>query len=478
MSRRQLGFWHLARENPEQIAVVDNQGQTITAGRLLASADILAHDLRRRGLKAGDVLAVALDNSTELLALLLAALQSGQHFLPLPPSLPQASLQELLEHAQATVLICREGAQTPTDSRFLSLDDLPIRAGESPPPFPDRLAGAIMAITSGSTGLPKVVRRPLHGLSPEHLGRQAALHLQAVCGIQPRSGQVHLVASSLYHSASLAWCADHLHLGHTVVLMPVAAGWDPEVALQTIERHRVTGALLVPTHFRRLLSLPEKVRGAYDVGSLRHVVHTGSPCPPEVKRAMLRWWGPVIYEVYGSTEGPGTRIGPQEWLDHPGSVGRGHQRVRILRPDGSLCPVREPGEVLLKGPQGFVSAGDIGYLDEEDYLFLLGRKDDVLLSGGQNVHPAELEAVLLAHPEVEDAAVLGVADPEWGQRLVALVKPTFPGRALAESLRAHCRANLPAGKRPREYLLATHLPRDPQGKLRRGELSGAGPPLL
>jgi long-chain acyl-CoA synthetase len=330
------------------------------------------------------------------------------------------------------------------------------------------------------------VRRPLSGLSPEHLGKQAALHLRAVCGITPRSGAVHLVASPLYHSASLLWCGDHLQLGHTVVLLP-SEGWDPEVALAAIEGHKVTGSLMVPTHFRRLSDLPKHRRLSYDVSSLRHVVHTGAACPPSLKMEMLEWWGPVIYEVYGAAEGAGTRVGPQEWLEHPGTVGRSHGRVRVVREDGTACPPGEIGKVYLKtaGPakpqsepgdrelrsQGFSSVGDLGYLDEDGFLFLAGRQDDIIISGGVNIHPAEIESILNSHPGVTDVVVVGIPDKQWGQRLKAMVQPKggTPTTSLADELRALCRSRLAAHKCPRDFELVASLPRDHQGKLRRRE---------
>jgi long-chain acyl-CoA synthetase len=264
--------------------------------------------------------------------------------------------------------------------------------------------------------------------------------------------------------------------------------FDAEGALRLVERHRVTTTHMVPTQFHRLLLLPEEVRRRYDTSSLRHVLHAAAPCPVDVKRRMLEWWGPVIYEYYGATEGGGTLVGPEEWLARPGTVGRawgGGAEVRILDDEGKELPPGEIGTVYLKVLQDFryegdpektrasrrgdfFTVGDVGYLDADGYLFLCDRKIDMIISGGVNVYPAEVEAALFAHPKVGDAAVFGIPDPEWGERVLAVIEPApgvAPGPELAAELLDFCRSRLAHYKCPRSVEFSAALPRDPNGKL-------------
>lgn len=503
----ELGFWSLARRHPDKVVIHTTRGEEATAGEVLARSNQLVHGLRRRGLERGAVVAVAATNRREVLELYLAAMQAGWYFLVLDPELRGPTLQAILDDARPAALF-RDGLPidpyAPPDPRTNAAQSLLSEgpAGEAKlacyhfdgPSWPElwqeesadapdgRTAGERLLYTSGTTGRPKAIRRPLSGLSPEYLGKQAALHLKAVCDISPNSGLVHLVASSLCHSASQIWCCDHLQVGHRVVLMP-SSPWDGEIALEAIARFGVTGSLMVPTHFRRLLALPEPTRAASDVSSLRHVVHTGAPCPVSLKKAMLSWWGGVLYEVYGAAEGPGTRVSPSEWMARPGTVGRGHGRVRILDDKDQDCPPGEIGHVHLRlgrraaSQGGFSSVGDMGYLDMDDYLYLIGRSDGVLITGGINVYPEEVEAVLAAHPAVSDVAVVGRPDPEWGQRVEALVQPlsqpTPPG--LARELREFARQRLPAAKCPKAIHFVFSLPRDQNGKLRRAQLLSLEP---
>ena len=251
---------------------------------------------------------------------------------------------------------------------------------------------------------------------------------------------MHLCCSPLYHTAVLNFATISLQLGHPVVLMD---GFDPEAMLALIERHRVTHTHMVPTQFRRLLALPEPVRAAYDVGSMRAAIHSAAPCPQEVKRQMIDWWGPVIVEYYAATEGGGTGITAQEWLARPGSVGRPWlgSEVRILDERGDDLPAGQPGLVYLRmgastfdyhkdeektlaaRARGMFTVGDIGYLDSDGYLYLCDRKSDMIISGGVNIYPAEIEAELSCHPAVADVAVFGIPHEEWGEEIKAVVQP-------------------------------------------------------
>jgi long-chain acyl-CoA synthetase len=277
-----------------------------------------------------------------------------------------------------------------------------------------------------------------------------------------------------------------LHFGQTVVLMDK---WDAETNLRLIEQHKVTAVHFVPTMFHRMLRLPDETRASYDLSSLRSVVHASAPCPPDVKRAMLDWLGPIVWEYYSSSEVGGTRVSPQEWLDRPGTVGRPFPdaQMRILDDDGNDVPTGTPGLVYFKlatqfeykGDPGktaaarhgeFVTVGDIGYVDDGGYLFLCDRAAETIISGGVNVYPAEIEAALLTHPAVAEAAVIGVPDPEWGESVKAVIQLN-EGAAASPELEAelieHCRSRLARFKAPRSVDFVETVPRNPSGKLLR-----------
>jgi long-chain acyl-CoA synthetase len=296
---------------------------------------------------------------------------------------------------------------------------------------------------------------------------------------------VHLAAGPLYHAAPLAFGTGALHMGQGVVLMDK---WSPERTLELIEKYRVTTSHMVPTMFHRLLALPDEVKARYDTSSLRNVIHAAAPCPVDVKRKMIEWWGPVIYEYYAATEGGGTYVTSPEWLDHPGTVGRAFPgaTIKILDDEGDECPPGTSGTVYMgsaiggfeyyKDPEKTANArrgdlftvGDVGSLDADGWLFLNDRQADMIISGGVNIYPTEIEAALLTHPQVGDAAVFGVPNEEWGEEVKAVVEPAegvTPSEELAEELLAHCRSRLAGYKVPRSLDFRDELPRYPTGKL-------------
>jgi long-chain acyl-CoA synthetase len=312
---------------------------------------------------------------------------------------------------------------------------------------------------------------------------------------------VHLCTGPLYHAAPLAFSLGvPLLFGMTVVLMD---GWDARPMLDLVERHRVTHTHVVPTMFHRLLSLPEAVRTGYDLSSLRFVMHGAAPCPVDVKRRIIEWLGPVVFEYYAATEGGGTFVDSHEWLAKPGTVGRPVEEdlVRIYADDGTLLPPGEVGTVYLRSTaQGafryykddektaasyrgeHFTVGDHGYLDDDGYLFLTGRIAELIISGGVNIYPAEVDAVLLEHPSVADVGTIGVPDDEWGEQVVAVVEPhphVLPTPSLAAELVAWCRDRLAHYKCPRRIEFVERLPRHDNGKLYRGRLrdlfAGADP---
>jgi long-chain acyl-CoA synthetase len=299
---------------------------------------------------------------------------------------------------------------------------------------------------------------------------------------------VHIVVAPLYHTAVLSFCLNHLHNGDAVVLMEK---WTPEGMLELIEKERVTSSHMVPTHFNRLLALPDEVKRRHDLSSLRHIIHSAAPCPVEVKRRMLEWWGPVIYEYYAASEGGGTAVGPKEWLERPGTVGKAWpvSEIRVLDDDGKPSAPRQPGTVYIKmgdykfeyhkdrgktdsaWKQGFFTVGDAGYLDEDGYLYLCDRKSDMIISGGVNIYPAEIEAVLITHPRVRDVAVFGIPDDDWGEQVKAVVElHQPPGPDTVEELRRFCAEKLAKLKIPRSFDFTDALPRDPSGKLYKRKL--------
>jgi len=500
-----VGFWKLAQEDPSRVAVIEPDGRETSAGALLRAANQVVHALRARGLGRGDTIAAVLGNEVAMLELFLAAWQAGWYLTPINGHLAAPEIAYIVEDSGAKVVVCSDrtaevtrralaSLSFPEEARFTTGSQsgfasyASLKAGQRDALPDDRAAGATMTYTSGTTGKPKGVRRPLVPASPEVVGESNAMFLM-LFGIQPKVG-VHLVVSPLYHTAVLNFCSNHLHFGHTVVLMDK---WSPEGMLEQIARHRVTSTHMVPTQFRRLLSLPAEVKRAADVSSLRHVIHSAAPCPVDVKRQMLGWWGEVIYEYYAASEGGGTTATPGDWLTHPGTVGKAWpiSRLKVVRDDGVACAPGEVGTVYMSMGQhrfeyhrdkkktesswrdDFFTVGDAGYLDAEGFLFLCDRKSDLIISGGVNIYPAEIEAVLHGHPAIADVAVFGVPDDDWGESIKAVVEPApgaEPGAVLAAEVLAYCREHLAAFKCPRTVDFTAALPRDPNGKLYKRKL--------
>jgi len=501
-----VGFWTLAEEDPHRIAVLDPSGQEVTYGELFAECNRLVHGLRALGLQAGDGVAAVLPNSVEMLALYFAAMQAGWYLTPINHHLVGPEIAYIIDDCEADAFIgherfseaCANAAATialPADrcfsvghiEGFRSYHDLVDGQPDHRPD--DRSGGAAMHYTSGTTGQPKGVRRKLSGADPDASAAGGGF-LMRLFGTQPHDGNVHLCGSPLYHTAVLAFASTSLHLGHPVVLMD---RWDPELMLDLIERHRVTNSHMVPTQLHRLLALPEEVRQRYDVSTLRSMVHAAAPCPVEVKSRMLEWWGPVIYEYYAATEGGGTVVTPQQWLKRPGTVGLPWptSEIRILDDEGADVATGDIGTVYMKLGQGdfeyfkdkgktaanrtagFFTVGDIGYLDDGGFLFLCDRKSDMIISGGVNIYPAEIEGALLTHPKVADAAVFGIPHDDWGEEIKAVIEPAAdvePSKELAAELLAHCAERLAKFKLPRTVDLTNEMPRDPNGKLYKRKL--------
>lgn len=502
----EFGFWNLAQRDPAHLALVEPDGRRISAGDLLAASNRLVHGLRALGLKPGDCIATVLPNGAPMIELYLAAGQGGWYLTPINHHLTAAEIAYILQDSDAKAFVgaqrfgnaCRGAAEEvgfAEHARF-SVGDVPgfrpyaaLTAGQ-PSTLPEnRSAGQVMNYTSGTTGRPKGVRRPLAPYDPDVVSSMYAMFL-AMFGVAPGGDGVHLTGSPLYHTAVLMFAGSSLHIGHTVVLMDK---WTPESCLECIQTYRVTSSHMVPTQFHRLLALPEEVKARYDMSSLRHMIHAAAPCPVDVKRRMLEWWGPVIYEYYAASEGGGTLVTPDEWLKYPGTVGRAWptSQIRILDEEGNDCSVGQPGTVYMalgaadfeyhKDKQkteanrrsGFFTVGDIGYLNEDGYLFLCDRKIDMIISGGVNIYPTEVESVLLTHPAVGDVAVFGIPNDDWGEEVKAVIEPApgvVPSPQLAEEILAFCEERAAKYKCPRSIDFIDSLPRDPNGKLYKRKL--------
>jgi long-chain acyl-CoA synthetase len=502
----QLGLWNMAQETPSQLALVDPNGQELSLGELAAASNQIVHGLRALGLKRGDALAAVVQNEAAMVELFLAALQGGFYITPINCHLAPPEIAYIAQDCDAQAVFCSERygdvctaalAQIafPAERRFSSGTLAGFRSfadfkSKQPTTRPTDLAsGQAMTYTSGTTGRPKGVRRPLPDVDPDTNAERYAMFL-SLFGIKPRDNGVHLVVSPLYHTAVLNFCLNSLHLGHTVVLMDK---WTPEGTLERISRYRVTTSHMVPTQFKRLLGLSPEVRATYDVSSLRQMIHSAAPCPVELKQQMLAWWGPTIYEYYAASEGGGTLAIPTEWLAHPGTVGRAWpvSEISILDDQGNALPPGEVGTVYMrmqgsdfeyhKDKQKTDSArigrlftvGDAGYLDKDGYLYLCDRKADMIISGGVNIYPAEIELALTTHPKVADVAVFGIPDDDWGEQVKAVIEPASgidPGPALEDELRAFCKQHLATYKIPRTFDFTQALPRDPNGKLYKRKL--------
>jgi len=499
------GFWRGAEREPGRIAVVDPDDREITAGELYASGNRVVHGLRGRGLETGDCIATLLPNGPALLEVLLATMQAGWYVTPINTNLAPSEIAYILQDSGARAFVTDEAlaqqaiaaadaAGLPQRARlatggiegFDSFEALKRNQPESRPA--DRVAGQFMQYTSGTTGRPKGIRREIPPVDADVMVDLLAENLLRY-DVEPGGDGVHLCTSPMYHTAPLAFTYFALHFEHKIVLMEK---WGAELALALIEKHRVTSTHMVPTQFHRLLLLPEEVRRRYDVSSLRNVMHAAAPCPIDVKRRMFDWWGPVIYEYYGATEGGGAIAKPEDWLRNPGTVGKAWPgaEIRILDAEGGQCESGQAGTVYMKllsdfaykGDEektrenrrgDFFTVGDVGYLNDDGFLFLCDRKIDMIISGGVNIYPAEVEAALFAHPKVGDAAVFGIPDDEWGESVLAVVEPApkiAPGPELAEELLLHCRSRLARYKCPRSIDFTDALPRDPNGKLYKRKL--------
>jgi long-chain acyl-CoA synthetase len=450
--------------------------------------------LRGIGVGAGDCIGVALRNCPQFFELLAAASALKAKTVPIAWRLKREEVRYLVEDSKARcVFFDAESADQMDGLPGLSLEayEQRLRVAE---PATDVDGGAtrfaMELYSSGTTGRPKAIERD--ALPAQREGEPAPMRSVGILGMlgvaQP--GEVHLMCGPLYHSQPIGFATAALASGHRVVMM--SGGFDAETCLATIEREKVTWLTCVPTHLIRMLALPKAIRDRYDLSSVKAVLHSAAPCPRDVKRAAMDLLPPnTLWEVYGGTEGSMTMISPQEWLAKPGSVGRAFPPgtdLKILDTAGVPQPSGTPGLIYASPIMNFryrgakelndqtwrgnlFTLGDVGYIDEDGYLFITDRLKDMIISGGSNIYPAEVEAVLFNHPAVGDATVIGVPDAHWGEKVKAIVEVRAP-TSEAEII-AFCRQHLAHYKCPASIEFVERLPRDPNGKVRKRELREA-----
>ena len=504
---RRLGVWYVAEDHTDLPAVLHcPSGEQLTFGELAARAHQVVHAVRAAGIEPGQTLVHAMPNGLDVVIWQLAAQEGGWRYISLNPALSGAEIRSIVDHSGAVGAVVHadyahrvgdvaDAAAMPfrvsvggdiagfTPAQAL-LDGQPATAPEP------RVAGGPFIYTSGTTGKPKGLKRDLGAAVDPWAMADAMKSFGHAFQFQPLTG-AHLVSAGMHHGGCQGFYLGALNVGQALVIMEK---FDAERALELIEKFRITTAYMVPTQFVRLLRLPEEVRNRYDHSSLGSVVHSAAPCPLDIKRQMFDWWGPVIWETYGGMEGAATIAKPHRWLERPGTVGRSIKgmRVKILDDDGAELGPGGVGNVYLEPTQGSgfeyhndpeataaayrgkaFTLGDIGYLDADGYLFINDRAKDMIISGGVNIYPAEVESVLAIHPAVADVAVIGVPDDEWGESVAAVVELVDGSAAsdeLAQQLIRHCRDRLAGFKCPRSVDFRASLSRTDSGKLAKRDI--------
>ncbi|HEX9031249.1 MAG TPA: AMP-binding protein [Streptosporangiaceae bacterium] len=502
----------IAKRTPDAPAVIMADGSaTITFAELDQRSLQVAQLLAGHGIGTRDRVAILMSNRPEYFEIAWGAQRLGTYWVLANWHLTADETAYIVRDSGAQVLFA--SPETADVAAAIAASSPQVKAayivgGEHPGlasyaaaiaaqpavPLDNETEGMTFFYSSGTTGRPKGIRRS-HEFPPFGTGLALDHLMGLVFGFD--SGARYLCPAPLYHAAPIGWAMGTLRNGGSVVLMP---RFDATECLRAIERHKVTHAQFVPTHFVRMLKLPEAQRRAYDLSSLKMVIHAAAPCPADVKRQMIDWLGPILLEYYAGSEGNGiTIISSDEWLAHPGSVGKAlGSVVHIVGADGEELPTGEDGAIYFEGgsfeyhndpaktagavnDKGWSTLGDIGHLDDEGYLYLADRRTDLIISGGVNIYPAEIEEALVMHPAVADVAVIGMPDDEMGQSVLAIVQPAggpddrqaaapFDEAALAAELIAHCKARLASFKCPRTIEFVAEIPRLPTGKLLRRQL--------
>ncbi|MEM7689793.1 MAG: acyl-CoA synthetase [Pseudomonadota bacterium] len=499
---------HAASRPDHPAVIMAGSGATMTYGQLEAKANRFGHLLRSRGMGAtatgGDAFAVLLENRLEYYVLAWGSQRVGTMLVPVSTRLTGPEIAYILRDSEAKLLV--------TSTRFADIlevvreqcpdleilvmdsgseDDFAVElARHSESAVADQHAGQIMLYSSGTTGRPKGVKPA----PPEDTDPKAPVPLMglATMGVGwPSDGSmVYLSPAPLYHAAPLGWSSVVHRLGGTVVMMEK---FDPEAALKAIETYKVTDSQWVPTHFVRFLKLDPAIRTKYDLSSHQRALHAAAPCPVPIKREMIEWWGPIVNEYYAGSESIGMTFANSEmWMANPGTVGVAiHGKVHVCGPDGEEVGAGEDGLIYFENDtlptyhndeaktaeamsaQGWMTLGDIGHVNENGFLFLTDRKSHMIISGGVNIYPQEIENLLVTHDKVMDAAVIGAPDPDLGEKVVAVVQPmdmSVAGEAFEEELREFLAPNLARIKMPKLFDFRPDLPREANGKLYKREL--------
>ncbi|MCP4007744.1 MAG: acyl-CoA synthetase [bacterium] len=501
-----------AEKFPDRPAVIFGNGEfTETYRELEQRSRRIAHALSSAGLSHGDCIAALIGNCNEFFDVYWACHRTGLYFTPVNWHLQEDEIQYIVDNCDADVLIAsaefaqiasRVAQRVPRAKILISVGgeiegfetlESFVSGAPEDEPLAEELEGSVMLYSSGTTGKPKGVRRALPRVpAGDPATNIAAIGMMGMFGIS--EDDRYLSPAPLYHAAPLAFSAAQHRLGATAVIM---RRFDPEEALQLIQEQKISASQWVPTHFRRLLQLPEETRNKYDVSSLKVAVHAAAPCPVPIKLEMIKWWGEVIVEYYAGTEGGGTLIRSDEWLEHKGSVGRHWSggTIHLLDEDGGeiLKPDTE-GAIYFEAPAvaearfryhkdpektdktyrgDLFTIGDIGYVDADGYLYLTDRQSNMIISGGVNIYPQETENHLIMHPKVDDVAVIGVPSEEMGEEVKAVVVPVSgskTGPALEAELIKFCRDSIAHYKCPRTIDFATEVPRTETGKMAKRRL--------
>ena len=497
------GHWAQVQGDVPAI-IMASSGETVTFREFEDNANRCAQLLRKLGLKRGDVFALWSGNNPRFLEITSAMSRSGLYMVPIASKLHAHEAAYIIGDSGAKLLIVDAGLKHAHEmaeqlaalcpgiahaysirSDLRGMERWEDAIAQMPASLiADPSAGLQMMYSSGTTGKPKGVQRPLGEESFDALSGYGMFMQHRY---KSRPGTTFLISAPLYHAGPFSMSTTELNIGATVLLFE---RFDAEEMLAGIERYRPERAQFVPTMFVRLLKLPEEVRAKYDVSSLKLAIHSAGPCPVEVKRQMIDWWGPVLDEMYGGTENVGsTLIDSHEWLLKPGSVGKAAgSTIHICNEQGDELPVGETGTIWFEGAGGFrylgdpqktrdifhprhadwATFGDIGHVDEDGYLFLSDRKAFMIICGGINIYPQEVEDLLTLHPDVADVAVFGVPDPDMGEQVTAVVAPadwSKAGPELEADLIAFCKSRLATLKCPRTVHFEPELPRDAVGKL-------------
>ncbi len=489
-----------ARTNPDKPAIImAGTGEIITYRELDERSNRIARYFRDQGLGVGEHIAFLMENHTRFLEICWGAQRAGLYYTAISSRLSAEEAAYIINDCGARIFITSAvksdlasglTGKIPNVQTSLMLDDVvdgftsfeAAMADYPATPLPDECEGADMLYSSGTTGKPKGIKPPDIG---EPIGSEDSLYtvLKHLYGFEQET--VYLSPAPLYHAAPLRYNMRVQRFGATCIIME---NFDAETYLKLVERYKVTHSQMVPTMFVRMLKLEESLREKYDVSSLKVAIHAAAPCPEKVKYAMMDWWGPILHEYYGGTEGNGyCTISPEEWLTHPGSVGRAViGTLHVVGDDGTELPAGETGTIYFSdgkdfsyhndpertaenyNDKGWSTLGDVGRLDEEGYLYLTDRKSYMIISGGVNIYPQEIEDLLLTHPKVYDAAVFGVPNEEFGEEVKAVIQAVNPleaGPDLEAELIAFCRSEISHVKCPKSVDFEKELPRHPTGKL-------------